>query len=153
VYERSPVETPPAISPASEQGADHSVPNRPPVIVGREPPGARVALTEGEAARFEVRGDDPDGGDPPPGTWSLDGERVGEGARWQLTAPSPRDASERHVVDAELRDDHGATVRAHWDVEVAGVAPRVVRGEPTSPHVRFATGESHVLRVDAASAS
>ena len=145
----APTSTP--VRPPSERPAEAPRPNRPPVVVSQSPAGGHVALAEGERARFEVRGQDADDAVAPAVTWRLDGEEVARAPQWQLTAPSPRAASGRSVVEAELRDSAGATVRTRWDVDVAATAPRVLRIDPPAARARLASGEPRVLRAEAKS--
>jgi len=143
---------PPAPLPApTERSEARPAPNRPPFIVSQNPAAPRLALDEGETARFEVRGNDPDEGPEPAVTWHVDGQEAGRGPQWQLVPPSPKTGSARHVVEAELRDPAGASARTRWDVDVAATAPRIMRSDPSSPRLRMTPGEPRVLRVEAKS--
>ncbi|MGH8568111.1 MAG: hypothetical protein ACREXU_08830, partial [Gammaproteobacteria bacterium] len=94
--------------------------NRPPRVSTTTPAVQTLTLDPGQTAQFSVQGSDPDRADELTYLWSLDGKKLGQGERWELTAKTP---GAHHRLEVAIMDRAGLSDHRRWDIAVKAPPP------------------------------
>ncbi|MGH8589075.1 MAG: hypothetical protein ACREXX_06975, partial [Gammaproteobacteria bacterium] len=89
--------------------------NRPPHLVAAMPTTRTLTVKSGETVRFSIQAEDPDRDDALAYLWNVDGKRMAEGERFDLTAGA---SGARQRVEVAAVDRAGLSERRSWEIAV-----------------------------------
>src|SRR5262249_347543 len=115
--------------------------DRPPKIIVSAPSTDTLSATTGSVLDFSVEAADPDKEDRLVYVWSLDGQEVGRGQRWQFKVPAEAESRARYRVTAEVADQNNLRDRVVWNVTVKS-PPRIIDVQPRDEKLTVQVGQA-----------